>query len=158
MIDDDLRQRRLEIISEHMDTEVTQEFDRTLATFNGHPRYEIMPTGQVFDGDDEVMGYYRMTRTAFPDQRHYNVRHHVSDDTVIVEFDLLGTNLGEFYGLPPTGKAFRVPIIAVFFFEGDRIVNERVYFDSASLVTQIGRGEILALAGELGARGEQDHQ
>jgi hypothetical protein len=38
-----------------------------------------------------------------------------------------------------------VPIIAVFFFDGDRIVNERVYFDSASLVTQIGRGEILTL-------------
>jgi len=104
MIADDLRQRRLEAISEHMDTEVTQEFDRTLATFNGHPRYEIMPTGQVFDGDEEVMGYYRMTRTAFPDQRHDNVRYHVTDDTVIVEFDLLGTNLGELYGLPPTGK------------------------------------------------------
>src|SRR5689334_19090882 len=148
MIADDLRQRRLEVISEHMDTEVTQEFDRTLATFNGHPRYEIMPTGQVFDGDEEVMGYYRMTRTAFPDQRHDNVRYHVTDETVIVEFDLLGTNLGEFYSLPPTGKAFRVPIIAVFFFEGDRIVNERVYFDSASLVTQIGRGELLAMAAE----------
>lgn len=148
MIDDDLRQRRLEIIREHMDTEVTKEFDRTLATFNGHPRYEIMPTGQVFDGDEEVMGYYRMTRTAFPDQRHDNVRYHVTEDTVIVEFELLGTNLGEFYGLPPTGKAFRVPIIAVFFFEGEGIVNERVYFDSASLVTQIGRGEILALVGE----------
>jgi steroid delta-isomerase-like uncharacterized protein len=154
MIADDLRQRRLEMIKEHMDTEVTQEFDRTLATFNGHPRYEIMPTGQVFDGDDEVMGYYRMTRTAFPDQRHDNVRYHVTDNTVIVEFELLGTNLGEFYGFPPTGKSFRVPIIAVFFFEGDRIVNERVYFDSASLVTQIGRGEILALVGEPGTREE----
>ena len=151
MIADDLRQRRLEIIREHMDTEVTQEFDRTLATFDGHPRYEIMPTGQVFDGDDEVMGYYRATRTAFPDQRHDNVRHHVADDSVIVEFDLLGTNLGEFYGLPPTGRAFRVPIIAVFFFDGDRIVNERVYFDSASLVTQIGRGEILALLDDTAA-------
>ena len=86
-----------------------------------------------------------MTRTAFPDQRHDNVRHHVTDDAVIVEFDLLGTNLGDFYGLPPTGKSFRVPIIAVFFFDGDRIVNERVYFDSASLVTQIGRGELLAM-------------
>jgi steroid delta-isomerase-like uncharacterized protein len=154
MLDDDLRLRRLEIIRERMDTEVTKEFDRTLATFNGHPRYEIMPTGQVFDGDDEVMGYYRMTRTAFPDQRHDNVRHHVTDDTVIVEFDLLGTNLGEFYGLPPTGKAFRVPIIAVFFFDDDRIVNERVYFDSASLVTQIGRGELLTLVGDSGARKE----
>ena len=72
---------------------------------------------------------------------------HVADDAVIVEFDLLGTNLGEFYGLPPTGKAFRVPIIAVFYFDADRVVNERIYFDSASLLTQIGRGELLALVG-----------
>src|SRR6185436_3649179 len=122
MITADLRQRRLAIIREHMDTEVTKEFDATLATFNGHPHYEIMATGQIYDGDDEV----------------------------IVEFDLLGTNLGEFYGLRPTGKAFRVPMIAVFFFDGDRIINERIYFDTASLVTQIGRGELLALAGTTG--------
>jgi steroid delta-isomerase-like uncharacterized protein len=144
MVSDDLRQRRLEVIKEHMETEVTQEFDRTLKTFGGHPHYEIMATGQIFDGDDEVMGYYRTTRSAFPDQHHDNVRYHVADDAVIVEFDLLGTNHGEFYGLPPTGESFRVPVIAVFFFENDRIVNERVYFDSASLVTQIGRGELLA--------------
>ncbi|HZU46893.1 MAG TPA: ester cyclase [Mycobacterium sp.] len=146
MLSHDLRQRRLDVIREHMDTEVTQDFDRTLRTFNGHPRYEIIATGQVFDGDDEVMGYYRTTRAAFPDQRHDNVRYHVADGAVIVEFDLLGTNLGEFYGFPPTGKAFRVPVIAVFFFDGDRIVNERIYFDSASLVTQIGRPELLGQA------------
>ena len=143
MISDELRRRRLEIVEEHFRTEVTQEFDLTLATFGGHPHYEIMATGQVFDGDDEVMGYYRTTRTAFPDQRHEDVRVHVADDAVITEFDLLGTNLGEFYTLPPTGKAFRVPVIAVFFFDGDRITNERVYFDSASLLRQIGRDELL---------------
>jgi steroid delta-isomerase-like uncharacterized protein len=146
MLSNDLRRRRLEVIGEHMDTEVTQDFDRTLRTFNGHPHYEIMATGQVFDGDDEVLGYYRTTRAAFPDQRHDNVRYHVTDSEVIVEFDLLGTNLGEFYGFPPTGKAFRVPVIAVFFFDGDRIVNERIYFDSASLVAQIGRTELLGHA------------
>lgn len=149
MITEELRQRRLAIIEEHMETEVNHEFDRTLATFSGHPHYEIMATGQVFDGDGEVMEYYRTTRTAFPDQRHENPRFHLAEDSVIVEFDLLGTNLGEFYGLPPTGKTFRVPIIAVFFFDDDRIVNERIYFDSASLVTQIGRGELLAPAGQL---------
>jgi steroid delta-isomerase-like uncharacterized protein len=146
--DDDLRQRRLEVLEEHFRTEVDHEFERTLATFDGHPHYEIMATAQVFDGADEVMGYYRTTRTAFPDQRHDGVRFHVADDDVIVaEFDLLGTNTGEFYGLPPTGKAFRVPIVALFFFEGDRITNERIYFDAASLVTQIGRPEVLGLAG-----------
>jgi steroid delta-isomerase-like uncharacterized protein len=147
MITDALRRRRLELIEEHFRTEVTQEFDLTLGTFNGHPHYEIMATGQVFDGDDEVMGYYRATRTAFPDQRHDNVRIHVADDAVITEFDLLGTNLGAFYGLPPTGKSFRVPVIAVFFFDEDRITNERIYFDSASLLTQIGRGQLIAGAG-----------
>jgi steroid delta-isomerase-like uncharacterized protein len=151
MITEELRQRRLALIQEHMDTEVIHDFDRTLDTFKsesqGRPHYEIMATGQVFDGDDEVMGYYRTTRAAFPDQRHDNARFHVAEDAVIVEFDLLGTNLGEFYGLPPTGKEFRVPIIAVFFFEEERIVNERIYFDSASLVRQIGRPELLAFAG-----------
>ena len=146
MISDELRQRRLDVIDEHFRSEIDQDFDRTLATFNGHPHYEIMPTGQVYDGDDEVLAYHRNQRTAFPDQRHENVRHHVADDAVISEFDLLGTNLGAFYGLPPTGKTFRVPVVAVFFFEGDRIVNERVYLDSASMLTQIGRNEILAFA------------
>ena len=143
-VDEALRQRREELLLEHFASETDQEFERTLATFNGHPRYEIMATGQVFDGDDEVMGYYRTTRTAFPDQRHDNVRFHVAEHSTVAEFDLLGTNLGEFYGLPPTGRGFRVPVIAVFFFDGDRIANERVYFDAASLVNQIGRGALLA--------------
>ncbi|QXC59096.1 ester cyclase [Aquihabitans sp. G128] len=143
-MDDDLRARRLAVVEEHFASEVEQAFDRTLATFDGHPRYEIMATGQVFDGAEEVMGYYLSTRTAFPDQRHDNVRTHVADDAVITEFDLLGTNLGEFFGLPPTGRSFRVPVIAVFSFVGDEIVNERIYFDSASLVNQIGHGALLA--------------
>jgi len=147
VISDDLRERRLAVIKEHFDTEVSQEFDKTLATFNGHPHYEIMATGEVYDGEAEVMNYYTTTRTAFPDQRHGNVRVHVADDAIITEFDLLGTNLGEFYGMPPTGKSFSVPVIAVFFFEDDLIENERIYFDAASLVTQIGRGELLALSG-----------
>jgi steroid delta-isomerase-like uncharacterized protein len=146
-MDDALRQRRLAVIEEHFESEVDQAWERTLATFGGRPHYEIVPTGQVFDGRDEVLGYYEATRTAFPDQRHGDVRLHVADDAVIAEFDLLGTNLGEFYGMAPTGKAFRVPMIAVFTFEGEGITNERVYFDAASLVSQIGRPELLALLG-----------
>ena len=147
MIDDDLRARRLALLEEHFASEVDQEFERTLATFAGRPHYEIMATGQVYDGDDEVLAYHRRQRTAFPDQRHENVRHHVTDDVVVSEFDLLGTNRGEFFGMPPTGKAFRVPVVAIFFFEGDRITNERIYLDTASMLGQIGRADVLAFAG-----------
>jgi steroid delta-isomerase-like uncharacterized protein len=87
-------------------------------------------------------------RTAFPDQRHENVRLHFGDDdTVVAEFDLLGTNTGPFAGMPPTGRGFRVAVIAVFVFDGDRITNERVYLDAASLIRQIGHEELLPLAG-----------
>ncbi|MFJ1749331.1 ester cyclase [Streptomyces sp. NPDC088116] len=135
-----LREAREALVREHFESESTQEFDVTLATFD-HPRYEIMTTGQVFDGPAEVMSYYNLTRAAFPDQRHENVRLHHTDDAVVAEFDLLGTHLGELYGNPPTGRAFRCPVVAFFFFdgvEGQRIVCERVYFDSGTIATQLG--------------------
>lgn len=150
-MDPDLRARRLALLDEHFASEVDQQFERTLATFSGLPRYEIMATGQVFEGDADVLAYHRNQRTAFPDQRHEHVRFHVADDdTIVAEFDLLGTNVGEFYGMAPTGKAFRVPTIAVFTFDGELLVNERVYLDSSDLLVQIGRGDILELRAALG--------
>jgi predicted ester cyclase len=144
----DMEQRRLDVLEVHFRSEVEHDWTTCLATFGGHARYEIMATGQVHDGDLDVLAYHRGQRAAFPDQRHESLRIHVStDDTIIAEFDLVGTNSGEYYGQPPTGKSFRVPVIAVFFFEGDRIVNERVYLDGASLIRQIGQLDLLALAG-----------
>jgi steroid delta-isomerase-like uncharacterized protein len=151
MTSDELRRRRLELLDAHFRSEVDHDWEACLATFAGTPRYEIVATGQVHEGRDEVVAYHRAQRTAFPDQRHENVRMHVADDdTVIAEFDLLGTNEGEFLGLPPTGRSFRVPVIAVFSFEGEGITNERVYLDGASLLRQIGRPELLPLAGTEG--------
>jgi steroid delta-isomerase-like uncharacterized protein len=144
----EMRQRRLEILERHFQSEVEHDWQTCLATFGGHARYEIMATGQVHDGDVEVLAYHQGQRVAFPDQRHDNVRIHVAeDDTIITEFDLLGTNTGEFYGQPPTGKSFRVPVVAVFLFDNERIANERVYLDGASLIRQIGQTDLLAIAG-----------
>lgn len=145
---DDLRARRLAVLETHFQSEVDHDWEACLGTFRDVPRYEIVATGQIHEGRDAVLAYHRAQRTAFPDQRHENVRIHVADDdTVITEFDLLGTNTGEFLGMEPTGKAFRVAVIAVFTFDGDRITNERVYLDSASLLRQIGREELLPIAG-----------
>lgn len=148
MTTDDLRSRRLEVLEQHFTSEIDHDWDACLATFRDVPRYEIVPTGQIHEGAEQVVEYHRNQRTAFPDQRHEHVRMHVADDdTIISEFDLLGTNTGEFMGLPPTGRAFRVAVIAVFTFDGDRITNERVYLDSASLLRQIGHEDLLPLAG-----------
>jgi steroid delta-isomerase-like uncharacterized protein len=137
MTESDLRARREAVVRTHFESETAQEFDVTLSTFD-HPRYEVIATNSVYDGADEVMGYYTMTRTAFPDQRHDNVRLHHTDDAVIAEFDLLGTHLGELMGIPPTGKTFRCPVIAIFFFDGEKIAIERIYFDTMTIMSQLG--------------------
>jgi steroid delta-isomerase-like uncharacterized protein len=135
-----LRRDREKVVREHMDSENRLDFAATLKTF-AHPRYEIIPTSQVYDGPEEVMGYYRASRAAVPDQRNEIRAFHNAADAVIVEFDLLGTHTGVMQGLPPTGKSFRVPMIAVFQFDaGDRIICERVYFDTATFLRQLGLG------------------
>ena len=122
---------------EHMESENVHDFDTTIGTFS-HPRYEIVATGDVYDGEQQVRGYYEETRAAFPDQRNELVSLRHADDAVIVEFDLLGTHLGPLRGLPPTGRAFRCRMTAFFEFDGDRIVCERVYFDQSTLLRQLG--------------------
>jgi steroid delta-isomerase-like uncharacterized protein len=134
----DLREARERLVREHMESENTHDFDVTLATFADHPRYEIIPTGEVYDGPEEVMRYYQETRAAFPDQRNELISLHHADDAVIVEFWLRGTHEGEFRGVPPTGKSFEQRMAAFFLFEGERLVNERVYFDAAGLLAQLG--------------------
>jgi steroid delta-isomerase-like uncharacterized protein len=133
----DLRAARERIVREHMDSENRHEFDATLATFD-HPRYEIVPTGDVYDGPEAVMGYFTESRAAFPDQRNRLVALHHADDAVVAEFDLLGTHDGPFRGIPPTGRAFECRCVALFVFEEDRLVCERVYFDSLTILRQLG--------------------
>lgn len=132
-----LRALREAIVLEHMDSENDHEFDTTLGTFH-HPRYEIVATGQVFDGPEEVNAYYERTRAAFPDQRNRLIELHHADDAVIVEFELEGTHKGSLYGEEPTGRAFKVQMTAFFLFEKDRLVCERVYGDMMSVLAQLG--------------------
>ena len=134
-----LRDRREAVVVEHMESENVHDFETTMGTF-GHPRYEIVPTGDVFDGVEEVTRYFEETRAAFPDQRNENAKMHHAEGSVVVEFDLLGTHDGNFRGLPATGREFRCRTLAIFEFEDgtDRIVCERVYFDSATILRQLG--------------------
>lgn len=56
-ISEELVERRLQVVRTHMESENDHDFDTTMATF-AHPRYEPVPTGQVFDGEDEVRAYF----------------------------------------------------------------------------------------------------
>ena len=133
----ELREQREAVVRRHMDAENRHDFDATIATF-ARPRYELIATGQVHDGEDAVRQYFAVSRAAFPDQRNELIALHHIDDGVVAEFDLLGTQTGPLAGFPPTNKEFRVRMAAFFLFEDEGLVCERVYFDSNSILRQLG--------------------
>ncbi len=144
-----LRDNREALVIEHMESENRHEYDATIDTFD-HPRYELIGTDDVYDGHAEVARYFEETRTAFPDQRNELIALHHADDAVLVEANLYGTHEGSFRGLPPTGRTFEMRFLAVFVFEEDRLVCERVYFDAGTILRQLGIAhDPLSVAGKV---------
>jgi steroid delta-isomerase-like uncharacterized protein len=135
-VDEALRREREAIVRRHMESENVHDFDTTIGTF-ARPRYELVATGAVHDGEAAVRAYFRQTRTAFPDQRNELIALHHADDAVIAEFWLRGTHRGPLGALAPTGRAFECRMVALFLFEGAGLVCERVYFDSATILRQL---------------------
>jgi len=139
----DLAERRLKTVQDHMALECVSDWDAVIATFE-HPRYEMYGSGAVFDGEEAVRGYFEASRTPFPDQSNEIIALAHSENTVLVEFWLMGTHLGPLK-LPgrvvePTGKSFRVRMAATFEFgEGsDKIICERPYFDQGAVLRELG--------------------
>ena len=131
------RDRREAVVREHMESENHHQFEVTMGTFS-HPRYEIIPTGDVHDGEEEVARYFAESRAAFPDQRNELIAMHHADEAVIVEFWLRGTHEGPLRGIEPTGRSFECRCVALFIFDaGNKIVCERVYFDQATIASQL---------------------
>src|SRR5436305_11191654 len=132
-----IRERREVIVREHVEAENRHDREAGLATFD-QPRYEIIATGEVFDGVAAVQALYDENYGAFPDFTVTIEHIHHADDTAVAEGTITGTHLGPYRGLPPTGRSIRLPICAVFVFEQDRLVNERVYFDLGTLLRHLG--------------------
>jgi steroid delta-isomerase-like uncharacterized protein len=145
-----LRSKREELVRDHVDAENAGDYEAALATF-AHPRYEYVASDEVFDGPDEVMAHWEEQRRAFPDQLVEIIELHASDDTVLMEAIARGTHSGSYRGLPPTGRRFELPFLAIFVFEEDELIGERVYFDANTLMTQLGVArDPLSVAGRLG--------
>lgn len=148
--DQDLRRNRMALVEEHAAAEDRHDLDATIATFH-RPRYEIIPTGEIFDGEAEVRRMHAYNWRAFPDFRseHITLRH--LDDGIVDESWLSGTHLGPFHGLPPTGRSVRFRAIALFLFEGDGLVCERVYYDTLEVMRGLGVSrDPMSRAGQVG--------
>ena len=132
-----LRRSRERLVGEHIAAEAGGDWAAALATFS-RPRYEIVATGETHEGARAVSSFYRESATAFPDLSFETRQLHHADDAVLAEVTFVGTQRGTWRGLPPTGRAVRYAMLNVFVFEEDRLVCERMYFDLATPMRQLG--------------------
>jgi steroid delta-isomerase-like uncharacterized protein len=141
--------KRERLVREHVEAENAGDYEAALATFK-HPRYEYVATDEVYDGPEEVMAHWQELHRAFPDQEVEIVSLRRADDAVLMEAVARATHTGPLRGLPPTGRGFELPFMAIFVFEGDALIGERVYYDSATLLQQLGVArELDSLGGRL---------
>jgi len=128
---------REKIVLEHMQAEVDKNSLATVSTFS-HPRYEVIPTGEVYNGAQAVDAFLSESMTAFPDFSFETHHIHHAEEAVIVETSFSGTHLGSWRGIPPTGKRVNYRMCNIFVFEGNKLVCERINFDLLTILTQLG--------------------
>ena len=133
----DLRTRREAVIRAHADAENRQDVEGTLKTFHT-PRYEVMPLGEPIDGAANVRELLNGLVAGFPDFHAKIEQLHHSDRVVAAQVRMTGTHRGPWAGIPPTNRRIDVPTLCLFEFDGDKLLCEKVYFDMATLMRQLG--------------------
>jgi predicted ester cyclase len=94
--------------------------------------YEVVPTGQRWEGHDGARGFYTSFLGAFPDV-HFDLQDIVIGPQGVIEITrMTGTNQGPWAGRPASGR--RVSTLVVIHFPWDpaaeKFAGERIYYDS----------------------------
>lgn len=137
--DSDRTAARLKIVEEHVQHENNHDLDGILSTFGEDPVYEEQAWNERYEGLSGVRDYYVALIEAMPDLFIDVRRSHVTDETIVLEVVISGTHQGPWRGLPATGRSVEFPLCAVYTFtEEDELAGERIYYDRATVLRQLG--------------------
>lgn len=132
-----LGDQHVAVVNEHMRLENAYDFPGCVGMF-GRPKYQLIADGEHYDGADRVRCFLSQNHTAFPDFAFEPTRVAPTYGAVVVEGRFVGTHLGRWRGLPPTGRKVDFEMCLIFEFDGDSMINEKVYFDLSTPLRQLG--------------------
>jgi predicted ester cyclase len=114
---------RLELVDELIAEDLVDHLDIPGVETTGRQRYY-----------DSVV----LNRTAFPDLRN-PLDLIIADDDLAVSYGrLTGTNTGELWGMPPTGRSVDLPMVGILRFRDGQAIERWGVFDSAIMMQQLG--------------------
>jgi carboxymethylenebutenolidase len=116
----------------------------TMRTMVAQPYVNHIPTMTGGVGHDDLLRFYRdffIPRTP-ADTRLVPISRTIGTDRIVDEMLFCFTHDIEIDwmlpGVAPTGRRVEIPLVAIVRFRGDKLYNEHIYWDQASVLVQIG--------------------
>src|SRR5690606_13917084 len=120
----------------------TREFEGAAEWFAPDARLHVVATGDVYHGPEGYLQYARAWAAAYPDARVEIRSVSANGESAAVEYVFRGTHSnapvtpGGF--VPPTWSRLELPMCGVIELAGGRIARMSSYFDSATMLRQMG--------------------
>src|SRR3989475_9446843 len=134
-----------ELWAEHLKGEfATKDVEATLATMVEDAYVNHMPVNTGGRGKAELRRFYRDDFIpSWPDDLTMTLTNRVLGETQLVEELRLrfthNKQMNWFLpGVPPTNKVVEIDLVVVVQFRGDKLASERIYWDQATVLRQVG--------------------
>ena len=121
----------------HSIAEDRRHIDGLIATLAPACVYEIVPTGQRWEGHDGARAFYTELFGAFPDNRFELCEIVIGPQGVFEVATLTGTNQGPWAGAPASGLPVSLQVLILFPWDPatERFTGERIWFDRGGRTT-----------------------
>lgn len=141
------RQQQLEALwAEHLAGEfTTKDVEATLETMVDDASVDHVPVHTGGKGKDQLRVFYRdVFIPSWPDDlKMDSINRVVSDNHIVDEIRTRFTHSKQMDwflpGVAPTHRPIDIDIVVVVQFRGDKLACERIYWDQATVLRQIGR-------------------
>ena len=120
-----------ELWKQHSIAEDNRDLPGLMATLTDDCVYELVQTGDRWEGHEGATRFYTQLLTAFPDVRFMLTDIVIGPQGVVEQADVEATFQAEWLGRPPTGEhvAWKVVIFFPWDPEARKFKGERVFFD-----------------------------
>ena len=120
----------------------TGDWEQLRASLASDSLYDELGTQRKIEGPEKIVELFKAWKTAFPDAVGTVTSAVASGNKAALEVTWKGTHTGTLESaegtIPASGKRQETPAAFFFAFEGDKIKESRHYFDSMTLLKQIG--------------------
>ena len=122
----------------------TRDVPATMSTMVAEPYVNHIPTMTGGVGAEQLGRFYKwhFVDANPPDTHLIPVSRTIGATSLVDEMLFCFTHTSEIDwmlpGIAPTGKYVEIPLVAIVKFRGDKLYNEHIYWDQASVLVQIG--------------------